>query len=149
MNIVDIRSILPHRFPFLFIDKVVRVDLEKERIVCLKNMTFNESFFQGHFPDNPITPGVIIIESMAQAGVLLFFALKPDIASLNPDYFLGSVKMRFLKPVVPGDQLLLDVSALKITDSGGAVEAFAKVGDCIVAKGQLTFGVKSKKSDKI
>jgi 3-hydroxyacyl-[acyl-carrier-protein] dehydratase len=109
MDIAGVLEHLPHRYPFLLIDRIREIELGK-RIVALKNVTINEPFFQGHFPQRPIMPGVLILEAMAQAaGILVFRTLgeKPDANSVY--YLVGIDKARFKKPVVPGDQLELEV----------------------------------------
>lgn len=139
-----IQEILPQRYPFLFVDKVLAVETENKKIICQKNFSINEYFFKGHFPGNPVVPGVIIIEAMAQASILLYAALKPDIAIKKPDYYLGKVEAKFKKVVRPGDCLILDIQGLKILESSGIVEAKAKVNEEIVAEASITFGVKPK-----
>ncbi|WP_062264802.1 3-hydroxyacyl-ACP dehydratase FabZ [Endozoicomonas arenosclerae] len=108
INIEEIQSILAHRYPFLLVDRVVSVDLEKNAIECLKNITVNEPQFTGHFPDHPIMPGVLLIESMAQAAGILGYQMK---AREEKDgsiyYFAGADKVRFRQPVLPGDQVVL------------------------------------------
>ena len=136
-----IKSILPHREPFLFIDEVIDID-GVDKIVAVKNIRENESYFRGHFPDRPIMPGVIIIEAMAQASILLYHICKPEIALNNPQYFLGKVKSEFLLPVFPGDRLILEVKKVKIIDNAGVVDSLARVDDKIVAKANLVFGIK-------
>jgi 3-hydroxyacyl-[acyl-carrier-protein] dehydratase len=109
MDIAAVLEHLPHRYPFLLIDRIREIELGK-RIVALKNVTINEPFFQGHFPQRPIMPGVLILEAMAQAaGILVFRTLgeKPDANSVY--YLVGIDKARFKRPVVPGDQLELEV----------------------------------------
>ena len=109
MDIAGVLEHLPHRFPFLLIDRIREIELGK-RIVALKNVTINEPFFQGHFPERPIMPGVLILEAMAQAaGILVFRTLgeKPDANSVY--YLVGIDKARFKRPVVPGDQVELDI----------------------------------------
>ncbi len=109
MDIAAVLEHLPHRYPFLLIDRIPEIELGK-RIVALKNVTINEPFFQGHFPHRPIMPGVLILEAMAQAaGILVFRTLgeKPDANSVY--YLVGIDKARFKRPVVPGDQLELEV----------------------------------------
>ena len=110
MYIDEIREYLPHRYPFLLVDRVVEMELGKS-IVAYKNVTVNEEFFNGHFPDTPVMPGVLIIEAMAQAAGILGFKTmgkKPSDGSIY--YFVGSEKLRFKRPVVPGDQLRLEAS---------------------------------------
>lgn len=145
MNIQEIMEILPQRYPFLFIDRVISADAAAKKAVCLKNFTINDEFFKGHFPGNPVVPGVIIIEAMAQASIILFAAIKPEIAQKHPDYYFGKVEAKFKKPVLPGDSLYLEVTALKILQNNGIVEAVAKVKDETVAEATIAFGVKEKK----
>lgn len=112
MDINEIRQYLPHRYPFLLVDRVVELNL-KESIVAYKNVTINEPFFNGHFPDHPVMPGVLIIEAMAQAaGVLGFKTMdkKPEDGSIY--YFVGSDKVRFKRPVIPGDRLQLEAKII-------------------------------------
>ena len=143
-EIKKVAKILPQRYPFMFIDKVCQINLEKGTIICLKGLTINEQFFTGHFPSNPVMPGVIIIEAMAQASIILYDALKPDIAKRKPDYFLGKVDARFFKPVTPGDQLILTISKEKILNSGAMVSGTATVNKEVVTKAKIGFSVKIK-----
>ena len=136
-----IKSILPHREPFLFIDEIIEID-GTQKVVAVKYINKNESFFQGHFPDKPVMPGVLIIEAMAQASIILYSIVKPKIAGTHPDYYLGKVKAEFLSPVFPGDKLVLEINSAKITDEAGVVDALARVGDKIIAKANLVFGVR-------
>ncbi|MDP3846585.1 MAG: 3-hydroxyacyl-ACP dehydratase FabZ [Pseudomonas sp.] len=111
MDINQIREYLPHRYPFLLVDRVVDLDLDAKQIRAYKNVSINEPFFTGHFPQFPIMPGVLIIEAMAQAAGILGFkmmGIKPDDGVLY--YFVGSDKLRFRQPVVPGDQLVLEAT---------------------------------------
>ncbi|MFV0455243.1 MAG: 3-hydroxyacyl-ACP dehydratase FabZ [Pseudomonas sp.] len=113
MDINEIRQYLPHRYPFLLVDRVSELDMDAKRIRAYKNVSINEPFFEGHFPRHPIMPGVLIIESMAQAAGILGFRMmgtKPDDGTLY--VFVGSDKLRFRQPVVPGDQLVLEASFL-------------------------------------
>jgi len=106
MYIEEIKTLLPQRYPFLLVDRVVNIDLEKRSIICYKNVSANEGFFNGHFPDNPIMPGVLIIESMAQAAGILGFSI--DGKKKGELYlFAGADKIKFRQPVVPGDRLEL------------------------------------------
>ncbi|MBR7887338.1 3-hydroxyacyl-ACP dehydratase FabZ [Marinomonas sp. A79] len=112
MDVNEIRQYLPHRYPFLLVDRVVELNL-KESIVAYKNVTINEPFFDGHFPDHPVMPGVLIIEAMAQAAGILGFKTmdkKPEDGSIY--YFVGSDKVRFKRPVVPGDRVQLEAKIL-------------------------------------
>ncbi len=115
MDINEIREYLPHRYPFLLVDRVVELDVEGKRIRAYKNVSINEPFFNGHFPQHPIMPGVLIIEAMAQAAGILGFKMldvKPADGTLY--YFVGSDKLRFRQPVLPGDQLILDAQFISV-----------------------------------
>ncbi len=115
MDINEIRQYLPHRYPFLLVDRVVELDIEGKRIRAYKNVSINEPFFNGHFPQHPIMPGVLIIEAMAQAAGILGFKMldvKPADGTLY--YFVGSDKLRFRQPVLPGDQLQLNAQFLSV-----------------------------------
>lgn len=110
MDVKDIREYLPHRYPFLLVDRVTELNLG-ESIVAYKNVTVNEPFFNGHFPDRPVMPGVLIIEAMAQAaGILGFKTMDKTPQDGSIYYFVGSDKLRFKRPVVPGDRLQLEAS---------------------------------------
>ena len=112
MDVKEIRKYLPHRYPFLFVDRVTEVNLG-ESIVAYKNVTVNEPFFNGHFPDHPVMPGVLVIEAMAQAaGILGFKTMNKTPQDGSIYYFVGSDKLRFKRPVVPGDQLQLEASIM-------------------------------------
>jgi len=138
-----IKSILPHREPFLFIDEVIEID-GTQKVVAVKNVKNDEDFFKGHFPDVPILPGVLIIEAMAQTSIILYHVCKPEIAKTHPRYYLSKVKAEFLAPVFPGDKLILETNNVKIIDNAGVVDALARVGDKIVAKANLVFGIKKE-----
>lgn len=117
LDIQDILRILPHRYPFLLIDRVVDLT-RKERVVAIKNVTFNEPFFQGHFPGMPIMPGVLIIEAIAQAGGALLLTEIPDREN-KLMVFTGIERARFRRPVVPGDQLRIEVEVKAWREGGG------------------------------
>ncbi len=112
MDVNEIRKYLPHRYPFLLVDRVTELT-EGESIVAYKNVTVNEPFFNGHFPDHPVMPGVLIVEAMAQAaGILGFKTMGKTPQDGSIYYFVGSDKLRFKRPVVPGDRLQLEASIL-------------------------------------
>ena len=112
MDVKEIREYLPHRYPFLLVDRVTELNLG-DSIVAYKNVTMNEPFFNGHFPDHPVMPGVLIIEAMAQAaGILGFKTMDKTPQDGSIYYFVGSDKLRFKRPVVPGDKLLLEASIM-------------------------------------
>ncbi len=135
-DIKTIQEYLPHRYPFLMIDKVVEFE-EKKRIVALKNVTINEPFFMGHFPGNPIMPGVLIVEAMAQTAGVLAFKSMPQEEQGKPVYFLGIDNVRFRKPVVPGDQLRLELEITKHRQSLWGFKGKALVDGKLVAEAEL------------
>jgi 3-hydroxyacyl-[acyl-carrier-protein] dehydratase len=135
MNIKDIQNLLPHRYPFLMVDRIVEIEPEK-RAVGIKNVTINEEFFQGHFPGNPIMPGVLIIEALAQvAGILAFQSGASEGKSV---YFLSIEKAKFRRPVVPGDQLRLEVSVLQFRGNVWKFAGNALIEDKIAAEAEFT-----------
>lgn len=129
MDIHEILKLLPHRYPFLLIDRVIEIEMGKS-LVALKNVTINEAFFNGHFPNRPVMPGVLILEAMAQAGGLLAYKSSnssPSDGTLY--YFAGIDNARFRRVVEPGDQLRLEVSVLRSKRDIWKLEGFAYVGD--------------------
>jgi len=128
-DIQAIRSLLPHRYPFLFIDRVLEIEAGK-RIVALKNVTINEEFFSGHFPERPVMPGVLIVEALAQAGGVLLLHDRP-LEQRGLVYLASIERARFRRPVVPGDQVRLEVEVLT------ARERFARLSGRAVVDGQL------------
>ncbi len=136
IDIHEILQILPHRYPFILVDRILDI-VPGERITGLKNVTINEPFFQGHFPGIPIMPGVLIVEAMAQAGGVLI-AKSVDLESMGAlIYFMSIDKVRFRKPVEPGDQLILDLEILKMRSKIAKMAGRAKVGDTLVAQGEF------------
>jgi len=134
-DVIEIQKVLPHRYPFLLIDSVLEMEPLK-RIVAIKNVTINEHYFQGHFPGRPVMPGVLIIEAMAQAGGFLLFQTVPDRES-KLLYFVAIDNCRFRRPVVPGDQLRLEVNVLQWRATFCKLEGIAKVGDELAAEATL------------
>lgn len=143
MNIQEILEYLPHRYPFLLIDRVIECELGK-RIKALKNVSVNEPYFNGHFPYYKVMPGVLVVEAMAQAAAILSFrsmGIKPDDKSVY--YFAGIDKARFKKPVMPGDQLVLDVSIERTLRGVVKYAGKAYVGECLVAEAELLCTLRS------
>jgi len=142
MDIHEILDYLPHRYPFLLVDRVLEV-VPGQRLVALKNVSMNEPFFPGHYPHHPVMPGVLVIEAMAQAAAILAFKTvgnKPDDKSVY--YFVGIDNARFKKPVGPGDQLIFDVE-LRLNKRGiWKFSATAKVDDQLVAEADLICAVR-------
>lgn len=135
-DIQKIMQFLPHRYPFLLVDRVLELE-PGVRIVALKNVTINEPFFQGHFPGQAVMPGVLIIEAMAQAGGLLAYESGPADKHGQLIYFMGMDKVRFRKPVVPGDQLIFEARILKMRTKVAKMTGTAFVDNQLVAEAEL------------
>jgi len=138
MEPLDVRAIMeiiPHRYPFLLVDRVLELE-EGKRIVALKNVTFNEPFFQGHFPGNPIMPGVLVVEAMAQAGAILLLHSRPESRG-KVVYFAGIDRAKFRRPVVPGDVVRLEVEVLKLRSRTCLMRGKAYVGQSLVAEAEI------------
>ncbi len=138
LTITEIMKIIPHRSPFLLIDKITELE-EGKRAKGIKNVTYNEYFFKGHFPEEPVMPGVLIIEAMAQVGTVIMLSL--DEMKGKTAYFGSINKARFKDKVRPGDTLELEVEITKTKGPVGIGCAVAKVNDKVVAKAELTFYV--------
>jgi 3-hydroxyacyl-[acyl-carrier-protein] dehydratase len=136
LDIIDIQRILPHRFPFLLIDRVLDLTRRK-RIVAIKNVTMNEPFFAGHFPGLPVMPGVPIVEAMAQAGGVLLFTEVED-RETKLVLFTGIERARFRRPVIPGDQLRIEVVVKVWRGNAGRMQGTAYVGDTLAAEALVT-----------
>jgi 3-hydroxyacyl-[acyl-carrier-protein] dehydratase len=137
--VYDIRKImafLPHRYPFILVDRIVEM-IPHERIVGLKNVTMNEPFFQGHFPGAPVMPGVLIVEAMAQAGGILAYASRGEDEEKELVYFMGIDKARFRKPVIPGDQLILEMVSTKTRGNIFKMSGKASVDGAMVAEAEI------------
>lgn len=132
---MDIMKLLPHRYPFVLVDRIV--ELEEKRIVGLKNVTINEQFFQGHFPEDPVMPGVLILEGLAQTGCVLAYNTEPSMIGTKLAYFTGLDAVKFRKKVVPGDQLLFEVIAVKRKMGLWILACKAFVDGELVAEAQL------------
>ena len=138
MNSIDIQRILPHRYPFLLIDKVVEME-EGKSIKAVKNVTINEPFFQGHFPGNPIMPGVLICEALAQAGAVMLLGMEENKGKLG--VFTGINNFKFRRQVVPGDTLELKAELIMYRHGMGKANVAATVEGQIAAKGEMSFAV--------
>ena len=140
-DIKKICEILPHRYPFLLVDKIVEMDLDKPSILGQKNVTMNEAFFQGHFPDAPIMPGVLILEALAQTGGILVHSKGfTDKIAL----FLSVYNAKFRNPVKPGDILLLYAEGTVFSSKGGRVKTKAMVGSKVAVEAELGFALVNK-----
>ena len=136
LDIKEIQKILPHRYPFLLIDRVLEME-EGKRCAALKNVTMNETFFQGHFPQEPVMPGVLIIEALAQTGAVAMLSMEEFKGKIA--FFGGIDKAKFRGKVVPGDTLRLEVEMIKIKRNAGIGKGIAYVDGKKVAEGELTF----------
>jgi 3-hydroxyacyl-[acyl-carrier-protein] dehydratase len=141
-DIQDILGLLPHRYPFLLIDRVVEFERGK-RLVAIKNVTMNEPFFQGHFPGYPLMPGVLIVEAMAQAGAIIMLNEIPD-REKKLAVFTGIEKAKFRRPVTPGDQLRIEVDVVAMKSRLGRMEAKAFVDGKVACQATLTCSIVPK-----
>ncbi len=135
----DIVKLLPHRYPFLLVDRITELELGK-RIIGIKNVSANEPFFQGHFPGNPIMPGVLIVEAMAQVGGVLARLTMPEVMEKEDPgdlFFMAMDKVKFRRPVVPGDQLVFALEALRTGSKVWKMSGKASVDDNLVAEALL------------
>ena len=144
-DVNQIMEILPHRPPFLLIDRVVATDC-KTYVEAIKNVTVNEPFFKGHFPGAPIMPGVLIVEATAQAAAILVMG-NPQSKGKIP-FFMSIDKVKFRKPVVPGDRLNIRIDALRMRESTGKAKAIVKVGDTVVTEALLAFVIAAPPENK-
>lgn len=141
LDVKEIIKILPHRYPFLLVDRILEIDLERGYICGQKNLTINEAFFQGHFPDAPIMPGVLILEALAQTGGVLVH-LKGQVEKIA--VLMNVNEAKFRHPVKPGDVLILHCEGLHFSSKGGRVKAKAMVGDKIAVQAEIGFALIDK-----
>jgi 3-hydroxyacyl-[acyl-carrier-protein] dehydratase len=140
LDISEIQNIIPHRIPFLMIDRILECK-PNEKLIAVKNVSVNEQFFTGHFPHEKVMPGVLIIEAMAQAGCVYFYYSK-NLQGKDLIYYLAKTDARFHHPVIPGDQLIIEVTSVKLLPKAGFVKCQARVGEKLVAEAEIGFGIK-------
>jgi len=139
MNIQEIKDTIPHRYPFLLVDKVIEAE-EGKRVVGLKNVTINEPFFQGHFPDYPVMPGVLILEALAQTGAIAVLGMEANKGKIG--FLAGVDKCRFKRQVTPGDQLQLEVDIIRMKGPVGKGKGVATVNGEVACEAEITFAIK-------
>jgi 3-hydroxyacyl-[acyl-carrier-protein] dehydratase len=142
MNNIEVQNVLPHRYPFLLVDKILEIEIGK-KAVGVKNVTINEPFFQGHFPGNPIMPGVLIVEAMAQVGGIAILSMEEYKGKLA--VFTGIERMKFRKQVVPGDTLIMEAELIAFKMGIGKAKVCAKVEGKIAAQGEIMFAIVKEK----
>ncbi|MBN6205348.1 3-hydroxyacyl-ACP dehydratase FabZ [Ralstonia pickettii] len=138
MNTEEIKAIIPHRYPFLLVDKIIEID-EAKRAVGLKNVSINEPFFQGHFPDYPVMPGVLIVEAMAQVGAIAVLNMEENKGKIG--FLAGLDKCRFKRQVKPGDQLRLEVEITRMKGPIGKGKGRATVDGELACEAEITFAI--------
>jgi 3-hydroxyacyl-[acyl-carrier-protein] dehydratase len=138
MDVNDILGMLPHRYPFMLVDRILEIDIENQKIVGYKNLTFNEPFFQGHFPQEPIMPGVMQLEAMAQVAGILLNKVNDREGAIA--YFMAIDKAKFRRKVVPGDKLRMEVEVTRMRSRMATVSAKAYVEDDLASQAELMFG---------
>ena len=139
MDIQEIKEVIPHRYPFLLVDKVTEIE-EGKRVVGYKNVTINEPFFQGHFPDFPVMPGVLIVEALAQVGAVAILGMEENKGKIG--FLAGIDKCRFKRQVVPGDQLKLEVEITRIKGPIGKGKGIATVNGEVACQAEIMFAIK-------
>ena len=142
LNKDEIKKILPHREPMLLIDEILDIQRGK-RVVAIKKVTIEDQFLKGHFPGKPVMPGALIIEAMAQASILLYHSAYEDkLDNRIPEYYLGSVKARFLHSAFPGDELRIEAETVRLFPNGGCAAVKTYVKDIQIAEAELVFVIK-------
>jgi len=139
LDILEIVKLIPHRYPFLLVDRILEID-HGERVVGLKNVSMNEAFFQGHFPGKPVMPGVLVIEAMAQTGGILAYNAVPQAVG-KLIYFMGMDKVKFRRPVVPGDQLIMELTMVHKSSRAWKMQGKATVEGQLAAQAELTAAI--------
>ena len=139
MNTEEIKDVIPHRYPFLLVDKILEIE-EAKRVVGIKNVTINEPFFQGHFPEYPVMPGVLIVEAMAQVGAIAVLNMEENKGKIG--FLAGIDKCRFKRQVKPGDQLRLEVEIIRMKGPVGKGKGRATVDGKLACEAEITFAVK-------
>jgi len=143
LDFEEIKKLVPQRFPFLMIDRVLEIEPGKH-VIAVKNISGNDMVFLGHFPEKAVMPGALILEAMAQTAIILFAAGKEKEEGKKPMYYFGSVKARFLHPAVPGDQLKIRIENVKSLPTGAYVSGEAFVDDKKITEAELVFSVKNE-----
>lgn len=139
LDVQQIKEVIPHRYPFLLVDKVIEME-EAKRVVGIKNVTINEPFFEGHFPEYPVMPGVLILEALAQVGAIAVLGIDENKGKIG--FLAGVDKCRFKRQVKPGDQLRLEVEILRMKGPIGKGKAIATVDGEVACKAEITFAIK-------
>jgi 3-hydroxyacyl-[acyl-carrier-protein] dehydratase len=142
LDINQLSKILPQKYPFLMVDQVIEL-ISGEKASAIKNVTINEPYFIGHFPGNPIMPGALILEAMAQTAIVLYWSKYKDQLSGNPEYYLGAIKeVSFKRKVLPGDQLRMEAVTVRILLTQAFITVKSYVGDSLAAEAEFIFGIK-------
>lgn len=144
LNTIEIMKRIPHRYPFLLVDRILELDLENQKVVGIKNVTINEDYFNGHFPGHPIVPGVIIVEGIAQCLGVLVFEQQGDEGNPKVPYFAAIESVKFKAPVRPGDQLVYEAQIEKQKRNIVKASGMAKVDGKVVAEVKFTFSIMDK-----